>query len=296
MANKKENNKKENVYGNGQFTGVYKGDNGNMLTATHMIYEVDGDELIVAVDDGFKLLYTFLYDQYRSFQSQQKDLFAEWETIFKALGRTYNTKKSKDNVKLLEDCGLLKQIKMPNSNARIKIVADVSLKNIRFINPDYDAWRAEQEANNAERVAEYTAFHEEKEKAKRQAKQPHNNTKSKTEVKDDGSRNEIEIDTIETSSSSNAQGYRDNQTQVVDVKLKDKQDDLPDPFLDDCGVSHDSAFEEYTKPKPIKSVAPTKPKATTYDNGYGRKCSQCYQQPNGDWDCRDSYCNNYLPF
>ncbi|WP_223930713.1 hypothetical protein, partial [Aeromonas caviae] len=79
---------------------------------------------------------------------------------------------------------------------------------------------------------------------------------------------------------------------VVDVK----QDDLPDPFLDDCGVSHDSAFEEYTKPKPIKSVAPTKPKATTYDNGYGRKCSQCYQQPNGDWDCRDSYCNNYLPF
>lgn len=105
--------------------------------------------------------------------------------------------------------------------------------------------------------------------------------------------------------------YRaDNQTQVVGVKLKEiKQNELRDPFLDDCGVSHDSAFEEYnstrgtepcgsinTQPKPIKSVAPTKPKANTYDNGYGRKCSQCYQQPNGDWDCRDSYCNNYLPF
>lgn len=273
MVNKKENNKKENVYVNGQFTGVYKGDNGNMLTATHMIYEVDGDELIVAVDDGFKLLYTFLYDQYRSFQSQQKDLFAEWETIFKALGRTYNTKKSKDNVKLLEDCGLLKQIKMPNSNVRIKIVADVSLKNIRFINPDYDAWRAEQEANNAERVAEYAAFHEEKEKAKHQAKQPHNNTKSKTEVKDDGSGNAKNI--------------------TVDVMKEIKQDDLSDPFLDDCGVSHDFGFEEYTQPKTIKSV---KPKADTYDNGYGRKCSQCYQQPNGDWDCKDDWCSNCIPF
>ena len=108
--------------------------------------------------------------------------------------------------------------------------------------------------------------------------------------------NEAKVDTVETSHDANAEKYRDNQTQVVGVELKDKQDDLPDPFLDDCGVSHDSAFEEYTKPKPIKSVAPTKPKATTYDNGYGRKCSQCYQQPNGDWDCRDSYCNNYLPF
>ncbi|MDU7781687.1 MAG: hypothetical protein E7J86_22010 [Aeromonas caviae] len=117
--------------------------------------------------------------------------------------------------------------------------------------------------------------------------------------------NEAKVDTVETSHDANAEGYRDSEIKVVDVK----QDDLPDPFLDDCGVSHDSAFEEYNstrgaepygsinaKPKPIKSVAPTKPKATTYDNGYGRKCSQCYQQPNGDWDCRDSYCNNYLPF
>ncbi|UPK53923.1 hypothetical protein [Aeromonas veronii] len=304
MANKKENNKKENVYRNGQFTGVYKGDNGNMLTATHMIYEVDGDELIVAVDDGFKLLYTFLYDQYRSFQSQQKDLFAEWETIFKALGRTYNTKKSKDNVKLLEDCGLLKQIKMPNNNARIKIVADVSLKNIRFINPDYDAWRAEQEANNAERVAEYAAFHEEKEKAKHQAKQPHNNTKSKTEVKDDGSRNEIAIDTIETSHDTNAQGSGSAKNIAVDVMKEIKLDDLPDPFLDDCGVSHDSGFEEYnstrgaepygsinSQPKPIKSV-----KQSHYDED-GRLCDKCYQnRQGGAWYCTDSECFNNVPF
>lgn len=290
MAAKKEN-KKENVYVNGLYTGIYKGDNGNLLTATSMIYEVDGNEVIVDVDDGFKLLYTFLYDQYRSFQSQQKDFFGEWETVFMAIGRTYNTKKSKDTVKLLEDCGLLKQIKMPNSNARIKIVADVSLKNIRFVNPYYDAWRAEQKANNAERAAEYATFNDEKEKAKREAKQHQNTIKSKTEVRDE-SRNKIAVDNAKTPHDANAEEYRDSEIKVVDVK----QDDLPDPFLDDCGVSHDSAFEEYTKPKPIKSVAPTKPKATTYDNGYGRKCSQCYQQPNGDWDCRDSYCNNYLPF
>ncbi len=164
MANKKTN---EIVYKKGLFTGVYKGDNGNMLTATQMIYEVDGDEVVAEIENDFKLLYTFLYDQYRSFQSQQKDLFAEWPTVFMAIGRSYNTK-SKSMVKLLEDCGLLKQIKMPNDNRRIKIIADVSLKNIRFINPDYDAWRAEQKANNAERVAEFAEFNVEKEKAKRE--------------------------------------------------------------------------------------------------------------------------------
>ncbi|MCX0437099.1 DUF6945 domain-containing protein [Aeromonas veronii] len=169
MSKTRNNNNNGNVYVNGLYTGIYKGDNGNFLTATHMIYEVDGDEVIVQIENDFKLLYTFVYDQYRSFQAQQKDLFAEWKTIFMALGRSYNTK-SKAMVKLLEDCGLLKQIKMPNSNARIKIVADVSLKNIRFVNPDYDAWRAEQQANNAERVAEYAAFNEAKEQAKSETK------------------------------------------------------------------------------------------------------------------------------
>ncbi|MFQ2290750.1 DUF6945 domain-containing protein [Aeromonas enteropelogenes] len=283
MANKKTN---EIVYKNGLFTGIYKGPNGNMLTATQMIYEVNGHEVVAEIENDFKLLYAFLYDQYRSFQFQQKDFFEEWGTIFKAIGRSYNAK-SKAMVKLLEDCGLLKQIKMPNDNRRIKIVSDVSLKNIRFINSDYDKHREQQKANNAERVAEYAAFHEEKEKAKHQAKQPHNNTKSKTEVKEDGSRNEIAINTIETSHDTNAQGSGSAKNIAVDVMKEIKLDDLPDPFLDDCGVSHT---------KPAQYIAPTKPKATTYDNGYGRKCSQCYQQPNGDWDCRDHYCDNYLPF
>ncbi|BDA13816.1 hypothetical protein KAM339_023570 [Aeromonas caviae] len=277
MANKKTN---EIVYKKGLFTGVYKGDNGNMLTATQMIYEVDGDEVVAEIENDFKLLYTFLYDQYRSFQSQQKDLFAEWETVFMAIGRSYNTK-SKAMVKLLEDCGLLKQIKMPNDNRRIKIIADVSLKNIRFVNPSYDAWRAEQKANNAERVAEYATFNDEKEKAKREAKQHQNTTKSKTEVRDE-SRNEI----------------------AVDVMKEIKLDDLPDPFLDDCGVSHDSGFEEYnstrgaepygsinSQPKPIKSV-----KQSHYDED-GRLCAKCYQnRQGGAWYCTDSDCFNNVPF
>lgn len=288
MATKKEN-KKDNVYSKGLFTGVYKGENGNMLTATHMIYEVDGDEVVVEIENDFKLLYTFLYDQYRSFQSQQKDLFAEWGTVFIAIGRSYNTK-SKAMVKLLEDCGLLKQIKMPNNNARIKIVADVSLKNIRFINPDYDAWRAEQEANNAERVAEFAEFNEEKEKAKRQAKQPQNTTKSKTEVKHE-SGNEVKVDTVETSYDANVQDYRNEQIESSVVKQEIKQDDLPDSFLDDCGVSHDAASEEYTQPKPIKSV-----KYSHYDED-GRRCAKCYQnRVGGAWYCTDSDCPNNIPF
>ncbi|WP_421205792.1 DUF6945 domain-containing protein [Aeromonas sp. 601027] len=298
MANKKTN---EIVYKNGLFTGIYKGPNGNMLTATQMIYEVNGHEVVAEIENDFKLLYAFLYDQYRSFQFQQKDFFEEWGTIFKAIGRSYNAK-SKAMVKLLEDCGLLKQIKMPNDNRRIKIVSDVSLKNIRFINSDYDKHREQQKANNAERVAEYAAFHEEKEKAKHQAKQPHNNTKSKTEVKDDGSRNEIAINTVETPHDTNSEGFGSAKNIAVDV-MKDKQDDLPDPFLDDCGVSHDSGFEEYnstrgaepygslnSQPKPIKSV-----KQSPHHEP-GRLCDKCFKDSKGDWDCRDSYCDNCIPF
>ncbi|TNI09521.1 hypothetical protein CF134_21585 [Aeromonas salmonicida] len=104
------------------------------------------------------------------------------------------------------------------------------------------------------------------------------------------SRNESKVDTIEVANNANAQGYRDNQTQVVDVKPKIKQDDLPDPFLDDCGVSHDSAFEEYTQPTPIKSV-----KQSPHHEP-GRLCDKCFKDSKGDWDCRDSYCDNCIPF
>lgn len=103
--------------------------------------------------------------------------------------------------------------------------------------------------------------------------------------------NQAEVDTIEVANNENTQGYRDNQTQVVDVKPKIKQDDLPDPFLDDCGVSHDSGFEEYTQPKPIKSV-----KYSHYDED-GRRCAKCYQnRVGGAWYCTDSDCPNNIPF
>ncbi|MFM5161403.1 helix-turn-helix domain-containing protein [Aeromonas veronii] len=69
--------------------------------------------------------------------------------------------------------------------------------------------------------------------------------------------------------------------------LSVEQNELRDPFLDDCGVSHT---------KPAQSVAPTKPKDNAYGNGYGRKCQHCYQNSNGDWDCKDDWCSNCIPF
>ncbi|HHQ4453554.1 TPA: helix-turn-helix domain-containing protein [Aeromonas veronii] len=65
-------------------------------------------------------------------------------------------------------------------------------------------------------------------------------------------------------------------------------DELYDPFLDDCMVSHDSAFEEYTKR--IKSV-----KQSPHHEP-GRLCDKCFKDSKGDWDCRDSYCDNCIPF
>lgn len=220
----------KNVYKNGLFTGIYKGDNGNMLTATHMIYEVNGDEVIVEIENDFKLLYTFLYDQYRSFQSQEKDLFQEWETIFMALGRTYNTK-SKAMVKLLEQCGLLKQIKMPNSNARIKIVADVSLKNIRFVNPSYDAWVAQQAANNAERVEEYKKFQEEKQT-----------------LKDEANKIEVEIKQIKTPTKKHTVKSVVKQSKPVDIKQTNNYNNYMEPessvFCSNCGRTHEDCICE----------------------------------------------------
>ncbi|WP_439827516.1 helix-turn-helix domain-containing protein [Aeromonas enteropelogenes] len=81
-------------------------------------------------------------------------------------------------------------------------------------------------------------------------------------------------------------------------------DELYDPFLDDCMVSHDSAFEEYnstrgaepygslnSQPKPIKSV-----KHSHYDED-GRLCDKCYQnRQGGAWYCTDSECFNNVPF
>lgn len=77
---------------------------------------------------------------------------------------------------------------------------------------------------------------------------------------------------------------------AVDVMKEIKLDPLHDPFLDDCGVSHDSAFEEYSQPKPIKSVK------QSHHHEPGRLCDKCFKDSKGDWDCRDSYCDNCIPF
>ncbi|MFB2873452.1 helix-turn-helix domain-containing protein [Aeromonas jandaei] len=82
-------------------------------------------------------------------------------------------------------------------------------------------------------------------------------------------------------------------------------ENLYDDFLGDCGVSHDSMFEEYNSirgaepygsinSKPKTNLAAKQPKSNYQE--YGRKCSQCYQDRNGDWDCKDCYCENHIPF
>ena len=67
-----------------------------------------------------------------------------------------------------------------------------------------------------------------------------------------------------------------------------EQNELRDPFLDDCMVSHDSAFEEYIKPRTIKSVK------QSHNHEPGRLCDKCFKDSKGDWDCSDS--DNCIPF
>lgn len=66
-----------------------------------------------------------------------------------------------------------------------------------------------------------------------------------------------------------------------------KQDDLPDPFLDDCSLSHDDMFEEFIQAKPTKYSHHHEP---------GRLCDKCFRDRNGEWDCSDEFCQNCIPF
>ncbi|MFB2873682.1 hypothetical protein ACE1BY_13775, partial [Aeromonas jandaei] len=227
-------------------------------------------------------------------------MFAEWETIFKALGRTYNTKKSKDNVKLLEDCGLLKQIKMPNSNARIKIVADVSLKNIRFINPDYDVWRAEQAANNAERVAEFAEFNAEKEKAIKQAKNVETKTvksESKVEpvanIENTGVDVKQETEIVEPESKTNWELHSNAL-----ITQNDKYNKLNQGYkmrtmlaVNQCQYISFKAIKEVFD-LTIDKLLSQEPKQ--YIKQIGGVCNGCYQVEFGTgWMCTNRNCENH---
>ncbi|MGR6759189.1 hypothetical protein ACU6QO_15475 [Aeromonas veronii] len=308
MGNKANNNNNKNIFKVNEFKAIPT----RMFEATHMQYvSADGEIVEIQISSDFKMIYSYLYDQQRSFAAQKgvdgepQEMYQDWEYIFSFIGRKYKgDKNSMKIVKDLEASGLLIQTKRPNSTSTVKTVFDVTtIQTIKFSNAKHAECVNGAAARRTARQEQYAAAKKAKLAAIEEVKKRHQN--NDCGVKDE-SGNEAKVDTVETLHDANAEGYRDNQTQVVDVKPKNKQDDLPDPFLDDCGVSHDSAFDEYNstrgaepygsinaKPKTIKSV---KPKANTYDNGYGRKCSQCYQQPNGDWDCRDPYCNNYLPF
>lgn len=286
-ANKANNNNNKNIFEVNEFKAIPT----RMFEATHMQYvNTDGEIVEIQISSDFKMIYSYLYDQQRSFAAQEgvggepQEMYQDWEYVFSFIGRKYKgDKNSMKIVKDLEASGLLIQTKRPNSTSTVKTVFDVTtIQTIKFSNAKHAKYVNGAAARHTARQEQYAAAKKAKLAAIEEVKKRHQN--NDCGVKDE-SGNEAKVDTVEASRDASAEGCRDSEIKVVGVELKEiKQDDLPDPFLNDCCVSHT---------KPIKSV---KPKANTYDNGYGRKCSQCYQQPNGDWDCRDSYCNNYLPF
>ncbi|MFM4846950.1 hypothetical protein ACEUDP_19810 [Aeromonas caviae] len=287
MRNKVNNNK--DIFAVNEFKAVPS----SMFKATHMQYvSADGEIVEIQISSDFKMIYSYLYDQQRSFAAQKgvdgepQEMYQDWEYIFSFIGRKYKgDKNSMKIVKDLEASGLLIQTKRPNSTSTVKTVLDVTtIPTIKFSNAKHAEYVNGQPARRQARQEQYAAAKKAKLAAIEEVKNRHQ--KNDCGAKDE-SRNEIAVDTIETSSSSNAEGHRDSEIKVVDVK----KDDLPDPFLDDCGVSHDSAFEEYTQPKPIKSV-----KQSHYDED-GRLCAKCYQnRQGGAWYCTDSDCFNNVPF
>jgi len=71
-----------------------------------------------------------------------------------------------------------------------------------------------------------------------------------------------------------------------------KQQQIFDPFddfLDSCGISHDKLFEEHQSNKRSAPKHHSK-----HDDG--RRCSQCYRDNSGGWDCRNQDCDNCIPF
>lgn len=73
-----------------------------------------------------------------------------------------------------------------------------------------------------------------------------------------------------------------------------QQQQIFDPFDDEFlsstnGYSHDQQFEQYqsnkrSAPKPL----------SRHDDGH--RCSQCYKDHSGSWDCTNHICDNYIPF
>ncbi|WP_429154468.1 hypothetical protein [Aeromonas veronii] len=288
MGNKANNNNNKNIFKVNEFKAIPT----RMFEATHMQYvSADGEIVEIQISSDFKMIYSYLYDQQRSFAAQKgvdgepQEMYQDWEYIFSFIGRKYKgDKNSMKIVKDLEASGLLIQTKRPNSTSTVKTVFDVTtIQTIKFSNAKHAECVNGAAARRTARQEQYAAAKKAKLAAIEEVKKRHQN--NDCGVKDE-SGNEAKVDIVEASHDASVQGSGSAKSIAVDVMKEIKQDDLPDAFLDDC-VSHT---------KPIKSVAPTKPKANTYDNGYGRRCSQCYQQPNGDWDCRDHYCDNYLPF
>ncbi|WP_139693314.1 hypothetical protein [Aeromonas sobria] len=268
-----------------QTNEVFKNDNykpipSTLYTATYMQYvDKQGNTIEVPISSDFKLLYGFLFDQCRSFKAQAgvdgegQDLYQDWDTIFRVIGRKYTgDKTSLKLVKLLEDAGILVQTKRINTTSTIKHVFDVSIiPTIKFSNPEHDSWVKEQGQRRADRQRQYAEQKKNKLAAIEEAKKQHSQKVQSTDTK---GVNEQPVKPV-------------GQPEPKEPEPVSKQDDLPDPFLDDCGVSHDDMFEEYSHAKPTKHSHHHEP---------GRLCDKCFRDRNGEWDCRDDFCQNCIPF
>ena len=161
MSNK-ANNKSKDIFAVNEFKAVPS----SMFKATRMQYvSADGEIVEIQISSDFKMIYSYLYDQQRSFAAQKgvdgepQEMYQDWEYIFSFIGRKYKgDKNSMKIVKDLEATGLLIQTKRPNSTSTVKTVLDVTtIPTIKFSNAKHAEYVNGQPARRQARQEQYAA-------------------------------------------------------------------------------------------------------------------------------------------
>ncbi|WP_429017061.1 hypothetical protein [Aeromonas veronii] len=316
MSNK-ANNKSKDIFAVNEFKAVPT----RMFEATHMQYvSADGEIVEVEINSDFKMIYSYLYDQNRSFAAQEgvdgeeQELYQSWEYIFSFIGRKYKgDKNSMKIVKDLEASGLLIQTKRPNSTNTVKTVFDVTaIPTIKFSNAKHAEYVNGQPARRQARQEQYAAAKKAKLAAIEEVKNRHQ--KNDCGAKDE-SRNEIAVDNAKTPHDENAEGHRDSETQVVGVEPESKTLwqlhshalITQNPKFNDLSPGHQSSVMSELSEcnavsyKAIKevfnmSVAEFAKAAASKQTikQVGRVCSGCYPVEVGNgWSCINNKCSNH---
>ncbi|WP_162791268.1 hypothetical protein [Aeromonas hydrophila] len=217
---KKANNNNKDIFAVNEFKAVPT----RMFEATHMQYvSADGEIVEIQISSDFKMIYSYLYDQQRSFAAQKgvdgepQEMYQDWEYIFSFIGRKYKgDKNSMKIVKDLEASGLLIQTKRPNSTSTVKTVLDVTtIQTIKFSNAKHAECVNGAAARRTARQEQYAAAKKAKLAAIEEVKKRHQN--NDCGVKDE-SGNEAKVDTVETPHDANAERFGSAKNIDVDVK------------------------------------------------------------------------------